>query len=420
VLLQRRARLRPREIGLLFAAVSIGALVIGALTVANTRWSAILPGGGRFYSIWSAGREFLFQPGDPYGLPAAARAQSLASRDFFNSTANLLRLDLPFFLLPLYFPFALISDPVIARGVWATVAELALAGSTIICVRLVEWNPPRLSWPAICIIVFLGYPALSALVEGSPVVILMLIYCSILWALKNGNDELAGGLAALVLYRWEVGLPLLLMLAASTAREGRWRTWAGFAMTFTILVAVSFMIFPGWIMPFLVGTVAMLRSPHGLNTQAALAQLGPASATGVSIALTAVTIGLLLMEFLGARTSNFRRFAWAASLALAATPLLGIKSDLSNLVMLVPGLLMIAAGGQHRRSYGGLLTLLLLVVIVAAPWVVLSTILVAPLPEAKALVFLLLPLACVLGMYWTRWWFLRPPRTWLDQIRAPR
>jgi hypothetical protein len=420
VLPRRRPRLTPREFGLLVGAVLIGACVLTGLTVANIRWSMFVPGGGSFYTIWVGSREFIFQHGDPYGQAVAVQAQQLAHGDADIPKSDPLRLNLPFFLLPFFFPLAMISDPVIARGVWATIAELALVMATVLYVRTVEWKPPRKLLLGIGLMAFLAYPTVYALVEGSPVVLLPLLYFAILWATQNESDELAGALAALALWKWEVGFPFLLLLALHTSRARRWRLVAGLGMALTVLLTASFIIFPGWPMPFLIGSVAVLRSQPGSSALSALRQLVPASMPGIGFALTAVTVVVLIAESVGAQRSDSRRFAWAASLVLTGTPLLGMRSEIASLVLLLPGLAMIAAGGAHRRRYGGWLSILLLTLILAVPWVLASPMLNLPAPKRDALVFLATPLACVMGMYWTRWWFLRPPRTWLDEIREPR
>jgi hypothetical protein len=32
--------------------------------------------------------------------------------------------------------------------------------------------------------------------------------------------------------------------------------------------------------------------------------------------------------------------------------------------------------------------------------------------------FFFYPAFSIVGLYWTRWWFLRPNRTWLDEVHA--
>jgi hypothetical protein len=420
VLARRRPHLTPREIGVLGGSVLAGVLLLGGLTAANASWSALLPGGGGFYSIWAASREFLFGHGDPYGLAAAALAQNLAYGGAADSLQNPYRLDLPFFLLPLYLPFGLIADPDVARGAWATVSQLAIIGAVFICMRLVDWRPPRASLLVVCLVALINYPVLAALVEGTLVAILLLVYVAILWAMQTENDELAGSLAVLTLCKWEVGLPFLLVLALRTIAEKRWRIVAGFGMTLTILLLVAFLVFPGWFMPFVVATVAMMRSLHGLSLYTAMLELWPEAASKAAPAMAVVVLVLLMVEILGARGSGLRRFSWTTCLVMAATPLLGLRGEVTSLVMLIPGLVMIAAGGSQRRPHGALIAWCLLGLLLAGPWLVMSALVAAPLEWSEAVIFAFLPVASVVGMYWTRWWFLRPPRTWLDDVRASR
>lgn len=414
----RRAPLTPREITILIGAVLVGVALLGGLIVVNARWSAVLPGGGGFFAIWASAREFLFHNGDPYGPVAAVRAQALVHGGATASTANPYRLDLPFFLLPLYFPFGLIADPNLARAVWATLSQMALVAAAFIGMRLVDWRPPPAWLLALPLAALLSYPAVSALVDGTPSPMLLLLYMGILRALQTEKDELAGFLAVLALFKWEVGLPLFIILAARVLQERRWRVLAGFGMAFTILIIVAFIIYPGWLMPFLVGTVAMLRSGFGVSTRSAFLMLVPDAVPNAVLALTAFSLGLLVVEMLAARTSGPQHFAWFACLALAATPLLGFRSEIANLITLLPGLTLIAAGGSHRRPYGLLISCFLFALLAGAPWLLVSANAAVSLARAEALIFVLLPLICLFGMYWTRWWYLRPPRTWMDEIRA--
>ena len=126
---RKRPLLTAREILILSILTLIGLATVGALTFAVIRWASLVPGGGAFYPIWAGSREFLFQGGDPYGVDGATIARQLASDEFSPGELDSYRLSVPFFLLPFFFPFALISDPVVARGVWAVFGQAALIGT---------------------------------------------------------------------------------------------------------------------------------------------------------------------------------------------------------------------------------------------------------------------------------------------------
>jgi hypothetical protein len=327
---------------------------------------------------------------------------------------------LPLFLVPALVPVAAIPDPTAARAAWALLGQLAHVGAILLTARLIDWRGPRaflIGFAALS--PFSLYPVL-ALQDGTIATMLMLVYCAILWAMRSGHDELAGALFVLGLQKWEVGLPFLILLAWRIVHEKRWRILAGLGMTFSILIAISLLVDPGWPLPFLTATVAIIRSPHGITSAAAFLVLWPDHATQAATGVAVVLLATLVFEWAVGRDADYRHFIWMAFLALAATPLLGIQTELTNLVVLTPCFLLIAAAAIDRRRSGMWLAVPFLVVAFTVPWALAW--LRSTLPDylAEVLLFLFLPTICVLGMYWTRWWFLRPARTWLDEIRAAK
>jgi hypothetical protein len=217
-----------------------------------------------------------------------------------------------------------------------------------------------------------------------------------------------------------VGLPFVILLSWRIFHEKRWRILAGLGMTVSILTAISFLVDPRWPLSFLTASVAILRSPHGITSSAAFQVLWPEHAIQAATGITVVLLATLVFEWAVGRDADFRHFVWMAFLALAATPLLGIRTELANLVVLVPCFLLIAAAAIERRRSGIWLAAPFLLVAFAVPWGLAWLQVTFQENLVEALLLLFLPAVCVLGMYWTRWWFLRPARTWLDEIRAAR
>src|SRR5262245_25516225 len=93
-------------------------IVVGVLVGANIALSRLLPGGGSFFVAWEGARGFLFAHTEPYSGTVATLAQEQAYGRIAQPGDNPYYLTLPFFLLVAYFPFALIPDPAMARGIW--------------------------------------------------------------------------------------------------------------------------------------------------------------------------------------------------------------------------------------------------------------------------------------------------------------
>jgi hypothetical protein len=229
---------------------------------------------------------------------------------------------------------------------------------------------------------------------------------------------MAGALLVFTLFYWEVGLPFSLLIFWKVFSESRWRTFAGFGMLLTVLLVLSFLIYPGWFLPFMTAVIGSLRAEFGVNTAGVLSHLSPLYGLRVSQALTVLTIVMLGFEWAATRDSDFRRFVWAMCLTLAATPLLGLRTELSNLIVMFPGLALIFVAAANRWKMGYWLTSLLALLAFFVPWSFFMQWLLFHNQIAHDLLFLFFPLFMVVGLYWTRWWFIRPPRTWMDHIRS--
>ncbi|MBM3180726.1 MAG: hypothetical protein FJZ86_10255 [Chloroflexi bacterium] len=403
--------LTPRDYLFIAIVVMIVLIVSAALVTANLT----LTGGGDFYVQWVAGRAFLFDKIDPYGAEIPARVQELVYGGSAQAGDKPYILDTPFHILLLYFPFSLLSDPQIARAIFTLVLELALFALALLSLRLTDWAAPPTFVVLFILFCIFNFYAFQALLEASPVLLLGLIYAGILLALRAGQDELAGALMAVSLYYWEVGALFLILVAWRVYSEGRGRVLAGFGMLSFILLAASFLWYPNWIIPYLRAGMNNLRADFGFTAQESFAHFFPSqngTFAWVFIGILVITLGY---EWSTAHSADFRKFYWTCCLSLAAAPLLGFRTEMEHLaVLVIPLALIIAIVHDRWQSMGDGLTILLLVIVFLIPWAGYFF----GLPRfgrlAREIMFLFLPIFTILGLYWIRWWAICPPRIWAD------
>ncbi|NOH02909.1 MAG: hypothetical protein HND47_13580 [Chloroflexi bacterium] len=389
-------------VSILFLAVSTG-LVFANLSLPR--------GGGDFLVHWAGARGFLFERVDPYSGEIPVRVQRLVYEDSAGAGDEPYILDSPFHLLPFYYPFALLSDPQVARAIYAMLLEWALIGLALLSLRLTGWEAPR--WFAVLFFLFcvLNFYAFRAVLEASPVLLLGLIYAGMLLAHQTGQDELLGALMAVSVYYWEVGLPFLLMVAWRSYKEGRVRVLAGFFMLSFVLLAMSFLTYPNWLIPYLRAGMNNLRADFGFSTFASLELILPSYGRILAWVVTVVLVVALGYEWNALPSADDRRFYWTACLALASAPLLGFRTEMEHLaVLVIPLALVFAIIYDRWKRAGAVFTVLLLLVVFGLPWAAYFL----ALPRYGEVTFLFLPLFTIIGLYWIRWWALRPPRVWAD------
>jgi len=390
-------------------------IVSAALVYANLT----LTGGGSFYVNWVASRGFIFERIDPYSAEVPTRVQELIYNRPARPHEEPFILTTPFHLLLLYFPFSLFSDPTLARSIFTLFLELGLFWLAVLSLQLTEWQVPRYFWVLFVLFCSLNFYTFQAILTASPVLLLGLGYAGILYALRSEYDELAGALFALSLYYWEVSAPFLILVIWRMYREKRGRFFAGFGMLTIILGLISLILYPGWILPYLRAVTNNLRADFGFSVQQAFTVIFSADNHIYSQLFIGVLLIALAYEWNLGLSSDFRRFYWVCCLSLAATPLLGFRTDMQNLsALIIPLALVFAVIYDRWRRFGNLLIILLLLAMFLIPWAAYFFILPVYQTLTSTSLYLLLPLSTVIALYWVRWWAINPPRIWSDLVSS--
>ncbi len=383
-----------------------------ALVFVNLKFES---GGGDFYVHWVAARAFTVDKIEPYSGEVASRTQQLAYGTSAKAGDEPYILDTPFHILLIYFPFALLSDPLLARALFTLVLELALFALIYLSLRLTDWESPHIFVVLFVLFGIFNFYSLQAIDEANPVLLLGLIYVGIIISYYAETDEATGALIAVSFYYWEVGAPFLILVILRAYQERRGRILAGFFMVSFVLLFIAFLLYPDWLIPYLRAGSNNIRIPFGFNTFAVFSDIWPSQ--GLLVARIFV-VGLLVMlgyEFNKARSSDFRQFYWAACLAIAAAPLLGLRTEMEHLsVLIIPLALVFAIVHERWKQYGSWLAVLLMVLIYALPWVIQYFATEHYLKIANEIVFLFPPIFTIVSLYWIRWWAIRPPRVWTD------
>jgi hypothetical protein len=406
------------EIIFLIVAGIIVALVFYGLAVGNYYLAGQLPDGGEFSLLRAGGRAFLFDRLEPYSGSIPALVQEQVYDRPAESGEDPYILDIPFHLLIFFFPLALIPDALIARAFWMALSEIALAGFIYFSFRLMDRRISYIFIGLISVAAFSSYYGYYSFLEGSPVILLGLVYLGILVSLRAGHDEFAGALMLFSAFQWEIGGLFLLFVALWVFWERRWRVYAGAGMLAFVLLVVSFLWYPGWFLPFLRASWNSFRAGFGFSSHDLLEQLWPQYGDILGWILTAILIVALGYEWRAARGAHFNHFIWVVCLTLAATPLLGHHVEMDHLFPLtMPVMLVVMISRERWKKFGDGIAFLLLWFFFGLPWLLFLEDVPAGIGLSKdEILFLFWPVFTVLGLFWVRWWMIRPPRTWLDSF----
>ena len=406
---------RPRVVFAVIAVLLFLVIVI-ALVWINVSLAHQLPGGRDFLANWTGARAFLFGKNDPYGVIAGSKIQLLIYGRMARPGEYPYRPQYPFYILFLYFPFALIADPSLARGLWMMASEIALAGVGLLSLRLSEWRPRRILIAAFILFSIFWFYGTYPLLEGDAVIMMALVFVGALLAIRSGLDELAGALLALSTFKWEVGGLFLLFVLVWTLSHRRWRVVAGFLMALFVMLGIAAVLYPDWLLAFLRAVVVNLKNETGLTPGDLFVQWWPDIGRQLGWTLTIILAVILLLEWRAARGLEFRRFFWTACLTLTITPLLGIRTTPINYIVLLLPLTLILAIAEKRWQSGKWYIIAIMLMVFVGPWALFWQSTIGHLNSQDITMFLPLPVLVLIGLYWIRWWIIHPPRTWLDDV----
>lgn len=405
------------DIGVILMAV----VLLTGLLALNIYLARTLPGGEQFFLRWSGARAFLFEEVEPYSSTIAQRTQDLVYGRRALAGEYPYVLNDPFHIVLLYIPLALFRDFAVARGIWMALSQLALLWLMYSFIRSLEWEPPNWLYALVMLTGVLGYYSLVAYGSGTPAVFLTVLFFGILFALRSFADELAGALLFLTFYQWEAGALFFLFILVFVFANRRWRVFYGFGMALAVLLAVSFLAHPGWALPYVRAVLSDWYRSENLTFGYYASRWFPEAGSFVELWLVLLLMVIVFLEWLGAVNSHYRRVVWTACLSLAVTPLTGFAIFPSNHIVLLPSLILIVMliweRWTRQRVWFSLLVLLGSFLIPF--WLYSQAIAGAPRIYSDLLT-VLPPIASLLGLYWMRWWAVRSPRTWADQIEARR
>ena len=393
--------------------------VFCGLMWANTLYIQNHPGEKDFLVPWLAARTFLQYGNNPYDDPAAQRAQIIYYGRLAYESEDPLQLSIPFPIELFYFPFALIPDYALARGLWMTLLEVALEALGFLSLRLTEWKPVRSLLPVVLIFSVLWVYGFLPLVAGRAVIFVALAVTGVLLAIHEQRDELAGALLVLPFFKPDITGVFVIFTFWWVIVHRRWRILAGFLMALVILVTLAFFLLPDWFLPFLRGVISHINYNPGLTPGHIFASWWPVVGPRLGWVLTGFLLVVLFVEWRNVRHKDFRHVLWTSSLTLAVTPFLGIPVTIKDeVVLFLPLILFLAILNErwpHPRRWG--VSGIALLVVFPGFWLLTRGLSMTGTSIVfNDVLFLLLPSLLIVGLYWMRWWAVRPPRTWSDML----
>ena len=210
----------------------------------------------------------------------------------------------------------------------------------------------------------------------------------------------------------DISILLVIFILWWALYHRRGRLIAGFLMTLTIILAASFFILSNWFLPFIAGVISHIKFLPYLSPAAIFTSWWPVVGPRLGWLLTGFLLIVLFLEWRNVRNKDFRHILWTSCLTLAITPLIGIPVVPENYILLFFPLILFLSILAERWSRPGRWSAaaIVLIAVILIFWGITGSMSLAgsftALSDVLALVF---PIVLLVGLYWMRWWAVRPP-----------
>jgi len=343
----------PRWLLWLLVALLFLALVAGQSWATYRLFTSRFPGGNDFYARWANGCALLWTGENPYSDAVTRRAQIGMYGRPARPGEDLAAYSYPLYALFFFWPLCFIRTYPLAQAVWMTLMLHALLAGVVLMARVARWRPPAWLWGVTLVWAVLNYPHARALILGQMATLVFLALAAALWALGQERDGLAGALLAVTTIKPQMSFLLLPWLLWWAAWQRRWRIWKGFGLAMGLLVTLSFLLVPTWLMDFVEGVrnydvVAGVLNYHSLAWIVVrhLLRLGPV----VEVAGVAAFALYALLEAWRGRRAGWGGFLWTTGLLLILTHFVAPRTATTHYTMFLLPLFACFELLQQRRG----------------------------------------------------------------------
>jgi hypothetical protein len=400
-------------------------LVLAALGLIAMNWvnyavSTRYPSGEYFSVLWTSGRAFLQDGSSPYSEDVTAQIQRSSVEHGYPVDPTLQRFSYPLYIYGLIFPFILVSDFTAAQVAWMTVLELALLLIAFFSIRVTSWRVSYSMGVLVGAFILFNYISVSQVYQGSIMIVVSLLVVLTLAALQKDLDEVAGILLALVTIKPSPAILFVVFVLFWAASNRRWKLvfWAAGGW---VLVAAGGMFFqPDWPLQYLRLLLHSTPFVYFQSPGAAFQGAFPGLGKQLGWVLSGLLGLILLLEWWLVRKRDFRWFLWTACLTLSLTPWIGLPTEPGfQVLLLLPLVLVFSKLEEHWDLKARSFVITVMILVFAGLWLLFGWDLPDTLVTRKyPALYFPLPLLSIIGLYWVKWWAIKPRRTFISELRA--
>ena len=350
-------------------AIFLFTLVLGFIVYANYQFARNNPGGTDFLYRWMPSRLYLFEGyQNPYSPEVEYQVELAHHGHAHQGTETPGIFAYPFYIIPIFIPFAAIENYITARAIWMTLLECIHILLVIVTLRLFKVQLKMITLVFLILFSLFFSFFSQPIIDGNPSPIAALFVLLSLWAISKQKDWLAGMLLAFSTIKPQMVLLFFILVWIWAFSNRRWKIILGSFFTLVFLFGVSFAILPGWFNEFLkdIFLYPAIASPHSPIT--ILDQFLPGNSKWISILFSGFVIFVLGREWIKVYKKDFNILFWTTCLTFMLSPISGISSAHSNFIAALPAFVLLIAALDKRENLRSIWINILILIFMGLSW----------------------------------------------------
>jgi hypothetical protein len=401
----------------LLAILLISGLLIG-LVWGNYRFAEKNISGEGFLVQWISIHSLVSGGESPYSEGVTAKIQDTVPAENSFTPGNPPRYTSPLISGAVVLPFALIGDKNLSHALWLSLQLAAVFIIIIVGLRLTAWKPAWYIFLVLSVFTIFSYHVVIPWLDGGMSIWAALFLMVAFLSIQQNRYEVAGILLAISAFQPQmVILPVIFTLIWALSQR-KWVVVLWFLITLVVISIIGSFLVPDWILQYV-----RILSKFGQNfppgTPGYLFKNNwPGLGNQLGWLVSGALVIILLLEWWLALKKDFRWYLWTVCLTIVISQWVGIPTIPTNFIALILPLILISAMLSERWPRGGdWAAVLFSLTVFIWEWALFWLDINSSQPAIQLNLIIPLPLVLLIGLYWVRWWAIKPRRLLVEDLK---
>lgn len=393
-------------------------VLLGGLVWADYRFARSKVAGEGFSVQWISIQSLVKNGSSPYEEQVTTQISEEVPVEYSFSGIGSPKYTFPLYSGFIIFPYTLIGDKTLAQTIWMTIQFILIIVMLVLSLKLSAWKPGWYIFSFFLLFTAFSYHLIIPWLVGGLSIWAAFFLLMVFIAISTNRNELGGVFLALATIQPQmVILPLIFILIwAISNKRNVLILW--FFITLILFSAIGLFLVPDWIIQYIRLLYNFSNNFPPGTPGGFFSGTWPGLGKQVGWLITGLSGLILIIEWFLALKKDFHWFLWTVCLTMVVSQWVGIPTIPGNYIELIVPVFLIAAVLTERWSWKGQWGAILLSgVIFIWEWALFYLDLTSSHPGNQLNLIFPLPAMLLIGLYWVRWWAVKPRRMLMEELR---